>query len=316
MKIILVTGGAGFIGSHLCEALVAKNFKVICLDNLGSGRLENLKNIRQSADKNKNFKFIKHDVQKPLKINGEIDYIFHLASYASPPYYQKKAIETLLTNSLGTYNVLELAREKKSRFLITSTSEVYGDPKEHPQKESYFGNVNSIGVRSCYDEGKRFAEAITMEYSRKHRLDVRIARIFNTYGPRLQKDDGRVISNFIDQALNNKPLTIFGNGKQTRSFCYISDQVTGLMKLMFKEKLAGEVVNIGNPKEFTVKQAAETIKKMTNSKSKIIYKTLPQDDPCKRKPDILKAKKLLNWQPKIKLKEGLAKTIEWFRKGD
>ncbi len=311
MKTILVTGGAGFIGSHLCEALIKikKNYKVICVDNLGTGKINNLKEII----KHKNFKFIKHDIIKPLRLKGKIDYIFHLASYASPPYYQKHSIHTLMTNSLGTYNILEIARKNKARFLITSTSEVYGDPKEHPQKETYWGNVNPTGVRSCYDEAKRFAESLVMEYKRKFNLDVRIIRIFNTYGPRLQKDDGRVISNFIYQAINDLPITIYGDGSQTRSFCFVSDMVKGLIKAMFIKKAGGQIINLGNPKEFTIKKAALLIKKLTRAKSKIIYKKLPEDDPVKRKPDISKAKKLLNWEPQINLQEGLLETINWFK---
>jgi nucleoside-diphosphate-sugar epimerase len=309
MKTALVAGGAGFIGSHLCEALLREGFKVICLDNLGTGRKENLK----IASKNKNFKFLKHDVRKPISVKGPIHYIFHLASYASPPYYQTKSIETLMTNSLGTYNILEFAKLKKAKYLITSTSETYGDPKEHPQKETYWGNVNPVGIRSCYDEAKRFAEALTMEYVRKFSLDARIIRIFNTYGPRLQKDDGRVISNFINQALEGKPLTMYGDGKQTRSFCYISDQVAGLLAAMLMDGTKGEVINIGNPGEFTMIEAAELVKEMTGTKSKIVYKPLPNDDPTRRKPDITKAKKLLGWEPKVKFEDGLRKTIKWFR---
>jgi nucleoside-diphosphate-sugar epimerase len=309
-KTVLVAGGAGFIGSHLCEELIGRDMRVICVDNLGTGKMENLSAIKG----NKNFTFIKADIRKKINIKGGIDYIFHLASYASPPYYQAKSIETLMTNSLGTFNLLELAVEKKARYLITSTSETYGDPKEHPQKETYWGNVNPVGIRSCYDEAKRFAEALTMEFFRKHKLDARIIRIFNTYGPRLQKDDGRVISNFIWQAIHNDPITIYGDGSQTRSFCYVSDQVGGLMAAMMKPGLAGEVINIGNPGEFTVKQAADMIKQMTGSSSGIIYKPLPKDDPARRKPDISKAKKLLGWIPSVKLKEGLEKTIEWFEK--
>ena len=233
-KTALVAGGAGFIGSHLCEALIGRGMRVICVDNLGTGKMENLKALKG----NKNFTFIKADIRKKINIKGGIDYIFHLASYASPPYYQAKSIETLMTNSLGTFNLLELAVEKKARYLITSTSETYGDPKEHPQKETYWGNVNPVGIRSCYDEAKRFAEALTMEFFRKHKLDARIIRIFNTYGPRLQKDDGRVISNFIWQAIHNDPITIYGDGSQTRSFCYVSDQVAGLMASIMKPGLA------------------------------------------------------------------------------
>ncbi len=309
MKSILVTGGAGFIGSHLCKALVKKGYKVICVDNLKTGKIENLKEIIN----NRNFKFIKYNIIKPLKLNKKINYIFHLASYASPPYYQKYSIETLMTNSAGTYNILEVARKNKATFLITSTSEVYGDPKEHPQKESYWGNVNPVGVRSCYDEAKRFAESLTMEYMRKYNLDVRIVRIFNTYGPRLQKDDGRVISNFIYQAINNLPITIYGKGMQTRSFCYVSDMVGGLLKMMFNKNARGQIINLGNPDEFTIKEAAYIILKLTGSKSKIVYKKLPEDDPTRRRPDITKAKKILNWKPEIKLEEGLKATIKWFK---
>jgi nucleoside-diphosphate-sugar epimerase len=307
--IVLVTGGAGFIGSHLCEELIKRNFKVICIDNLGTGRLSNLKQILN----NKNFVFIKKDIRDNIRLKWKIDYIFHLASYASPPYYQKYSIDTLMTNSLGTYNILEMARKYKALFLLASTSEVYGDPKIHPQKEEYWGNVNPIGVRSCYDEAKRFAESITMEYSRKYNLNVRIVRIFNTYGPRLQKDDGRVISNFIYQALHNLPITIYGDGLQTRSFCYVVDMVNGLLKAMFVKKSKNQIINLGNCDEFTIKEAAYLIKKITNSKSKIVYKPLPQDDPTRRKPDITKAKKILNWEPEIKLEQGLIKTIEWFK---
>ncbi|MCE5299673.1 MAG: SDR family oxidoreductase [Spirochaetia bacterium] len=310
-KRVVVAGGAGFIGSHLCEELVNKGYSVVCIDNLGTGRMDNLKSLL----KNKKFTFKKYDIRKPIKIAGKVDYFYHLASYASPPYYQTKSIETLMTNSLGTMNVMEFCRAKKARYLITSTSETYGDPKEHPQKETYWGNVNPVGIRSCYDEAKRFAEALTMEYVRKHNVDARIIRIFNTYGPRLQKDDGRVISNFIDQALHNRPLTLYGDGSQTRSFCYVADQVRGLIMAMEKAGLAGEVINIGNPNEFTVKQAAYMIKEMTGSKSKIVRKPLPEDDPARRKPDITKAKKLLGWEPTVQLKEGLKYTIEWFRDG-
>ncbi len=312
MKVAVVTGGAGFIGSHLCEALISLGMKVICVDNLGTGRISNLRLISE----NSKFRFIKQDIRKPLKISGKIDYVFHLASYASPPYYQKYSIETLLTNSLGTYNILELAKLKRARFLVTSTSETYGDPKEHPQKETYWGNVNPVGVRSCYDEAKRFSEALVMEFVRKHNLDARIIRIFNTYGPRLQKDDGRVISNFINQAIHNKPMTIYGNGSQTRSFCYVSDMVRGLILGILKPGIKGEVINLGNSDEFTVKEAALIIKRMTRSKSKIARKPLPKDDPTRRKPDISKAKKLLGWQPQVKLVAGLITTIKWFRDGE
>lgn len=306
---VLIAGGAGFLGSHLCEELISRGSRVICIDNLGTGRLENLSALKG----NRNFKFIKHDIREPLKIKEKVHRVFHLASYASPPYYQTKSIETLMTNSLGTYNILEFCRMKKARYLITSTSEAYGDPEEHPQKETYWGHVNPIGIRSCYDEAKRFAEAITMEYVRKHDLDARIIRIFNTYGPRLQKDDGRVISNFINQCLEKKPVTIYGDGKQTRSFCYVSDQVAGLIAAMDCAQAKGEVINIGNPDEFTMVEAAKIILEMTGSRSKIKYLPLPKDDPARRRPDISKAKKMLGWQPKVKLREGLKHTIEWFK---
>ncbi|MBP7791996.1 MAG: SDR family oxidoreductase [Candidatus Goldbacteria bacterium] len=308
-KTVLVTGGAGFIGSHLCEALINKNFSVICIDNLGTGKLLNLNSIL----KKKNFRFIKHDVTEPVKIPVRINYVFHLSSYASPTYYQKYSIDTLMTNSVGTNNVLKIARKNNAKFLLASTSEVYGDPKIHPQKEEYWGNVNPVGVRSCYDEAKRFAEALTMEYARKFRTNVRIIRIFNTYGPRLQKDDGRVISNFIYQALNNLPITIYGDGTQTRSFCYVSDMVNGMLKAMFMPETRNQIINIGNPDEFMIKEAALIIKNITNSKSKIVHKPLPEDDPVRRKPDITKAKNILKWSPEIKLREGLVKTIEWFK---
>lgn len=310
-KTALITGGAGFIGSHLCETLIRNDFKIICIDNLITGRISNL----DAIIKNSNFKFLKHDVIKPLRINGKVNYIFHLASYASPVYYQKYSIETLMTNSLGTYNILEIARKNKARFLLASTSEVYGDPNMHPQREDYWGNVNPVGLRSCYDEAKRFAEALTMEYSRKFGIDVRIIRIFNTYGPRLQRNDGRVISNFIYQALSNKPITIYGSGKQTRSFCYVSDMVNGIIKMMFEPAAKNQIINLGNPDEFKIKEAALIIKRITDSRSKLVYKSLPQDDPTKRKPDISKAIKILRWKPEIKLKEGLIRTIQWFKNG-
>ncbi len=311
MKRALVAGGSGFIGSHLCEKLIEKGYSVACVDNLKSGKKSNLKNIIN----NKNFRFIKADIRKFTKINGNLDFVCNLASYASPPYYQKYSVDTLMTNSLGAFNMLELARKKKARYLTTSTSEVYGNPLKHPQKETYWGNVNPVGIRSCYDEAKRFAESLIMEYVRKHKLDARIIRVFNTYGPRLQKDDGRVISNFIHQSLTGKPVTIYGKGSQTRSFCYISDLVAGITAVMEKPGLRGEVINLGNPREFTVKEAAKIIKKITNSRSKIIYKPLPGDDPERRKPDVSKAKRLLNWKAKTGLREGLGRTIEWFKNG-
>ncbi len=307
----VVTGGAGFIGSHLIDYLLKEGHEVICIDNLSTGNKKNIVHLV----KNRKFKFLNKDITRKIKINSRIDYIFHLASPASPVDYQKMPIETLMVGASGTSNTLELAREKKARYLIASTSEVYGDPLEHPQREEYWGNVNSIGPRSCYDEAKRFAEALTMAYHRKHNLDIRIARIFNTYGPRMRFDDGRAVPNFIIQAINNRPLTVYGNGKQTRSFCYISDMISGITKLMFSEEAKGEVINIGNPDEITILELAKIIIELTNSKSRITYTDLPQDDPEKRRPDISKAKKILRWQPEVELRDGLRETIEWFAKG-
>ncbi len=305
---ILVTGGAGFIGSHLVEKLLDSKNEVICVDNFVTGREDNIKPLL----KNPNFTFIEHDVSKPLEINGEIGCIFHLASPASPVDYQKLPIETMMVNSIGTMNMLELAKEKGAKFLLASTSEVYGDPEKHPQSESYWGHVNPTGPRSCYDESKRFAETIAMTYYRFHRIDVKIVRIFNTYGPRMRVNDGRAVPNFVTQALAGKPITVYGTGKQTRSFCYISDMVDGLKKLV-NSKYSGEPFNIGMPNEFTILKVAKMIKGMTNSKSKIVYKPLPQDDPAKRRPDISKAKKKLKWEPKVSIEDGLKKTIEWFK---
>ena len=308
METCLVTGGSGFIGSWLCESLL-KNYKVICVDDFSSGVDRNIAELK----KNKNFKFVKHNVIEPLQISENVNYVFHLASRASPIDYQTYPVHTMLTNSLGTYNMLELAKKKNAMFLFSSTSEVYGDPLEHPQKESYWGNVNPNGVRSCYDESKRFGEAVTMTFLREFSTDVRIARIFNTYGPRMKANDGRVVSNFVTQALTGKRITVYGNGSQTRSFCYVSDLVVGIIKLMFSEKTKGEVINLGNPKEFTVLELANLVKKMTNSKSEIIFNDLPDDDPRRRNPNIEKAKKLLGWEPKIYLADGLKETIQYFK---
>jgi nucleoside-diphosphate-sugar epimerase len=306
---ILVTGGAGFIGSHLCEALLLRGDSVICIDNLGSGSIDNIQHLLKS----KRFKFIKHNVIEPLQlIEGKLDEIYHLASRASPIDYQEYPVETALSNSIGTDLMAKLALAKNARILFTSTSEAYGEPKEHPQRESYWGNVNPVGIRSCYDESKRFGEALLMAYHREYNVDVKIVRIFNTYGPRMRLDDGRVIPNFITQTLMNKPITIYGDGKQTRSFCYVDDMVDGLMKMM-KSKEVGPK-NLGNPKEFTMLEAAEIIKSMTKSNSKIVFMPLPKDDPTKRQPDISKAREMLNWEPKVKLKDGLEKTIDYFRK--
>ncbi len=308
-NVCLVSGGAGFIGSHLCEALLAKGYQVICLDNLITGVESNLIECK----KNPNFTFVRWDVTKEIPVFQQIDYIFHLASPASVPDYQKYDEETALTNSVGTRNLLRVAKTYKAKFLFTSTSEVYGDPLEHPQKETYWGNVNPNGVRACYDEAKRFGEMLTMMYVRKHGVDARIVRIFNTYGPNMRVDDGRVISNFINQAIKNDPITIYGNGLQTRSFCFVSDMVTGLLSAMTSDKTKGEVINLGNPTEYTMREIAEKIQKMTGSKSEIISKPLPIDDPLKRKPDISKAKKLLDWEPMVSLEEGLEKTIEYYK---
>lgn len=305
-KIILVTGGAGFIGSHLCESLLNQGHKVLCLDNFFTGSKNNIKHLL----KNNNFKLIKHDLIKPIFLKS--DQIYNLACPASPVHYQKDPIETIKTSTIGMMNMLDLARKTGARILQASTSEIYGDPEVHPQKESYWGNVNPIGVRSCYDEGKRAAETLCFDYHRKYGIEIRVVRIFNTYGPRMHPNDGRVISNFIVQALQNKPLTIYGDGSQTRSFCYVSDLVEGLIKMMNNGKFAGPI-NLGNPSEITVRQVAEKIIKLVGSSSKIAIKPLPADDPRKRKPDINLARKILKWEPKIKLMDGLKQTIDYFR---
>jgi len=304
---ILVTGGAGFIGSFLCEKLLDKDYSVVCLDNFSTGKKSNVDHLLQ----NNKFNLIKHDVTNPIKL--KTNFIFHLASPASPVDYQKFPIETSMANSLGTFNMLNLARKNKSRFLLASTSEVYGEPSVHPQKEDYWGNVNPLGIRSCYDVSKRFAENLTMIFFRNYELDIRIARIFNTFGPRMRLNDGRAIPNFIVQSLTGKPITVYGDGKQTRSFCYISDMINGLIELMLKDNLSGEVINLGSSKEETILNVAKLIKNITKSRSKIIFKPLPKDDPTRRKPDIIKAKKLLNWEPKTNFISGLEKTIEWFK---
>lgn len=306
-KTVLITGGAGFIGSHLCDKFIGKGFKVICMDNLITGSLDNIRHLR----KDKDFKFIKHNVSKYIDVKGRIDFILHFASPASPDDYLKYPIQTLKVGSLGTHNALGLAREKGARFMLASTSEVYGDPLMHPQREEYWGHVNCVGVRGCYDEAKRFAEAITMAYRRVHKLDTRIVRIFNTYGPRMRILDGRVVPNFLYQALHNKPLTVYGDGKQTRSFCYVSDLVEGLFKLLMSK--VADPVNLGNPKEFSIMELAKEIIKLTGTKSRIIHKPLPQDDPRQRQPDISRAMKLLKWRPEAGLKDGLTKTINWLK---
>lgn len=306
-KIAVIMGGAGFIGSHLCDKLLGKGFKVICLDNLITGSMKNIKHL--FADKN--FEFVKHDVSSYINIRGRVDYCLHLASLASPDFYLKFPIKTLKSGSLGTHNSLGLAKEKRAIFLLASTSEVYGDPLVNPQTEGYWGNVNPVGLRSCYDESKRFAEAITMAYHRVYNIDTKIARIFNTYGPRMRINDGRVVPNFIFQALHNKPITVYGKGRQTRSFCYVSDLVEGICKLMVCG--VNSPVNLGNSHEFTIMELAKLIIKLNNSKSRIIYKPLPEDDPRQRRPDISLAGRILKWQPKIELEEGLKLTIKSFK---
>ena len=311
METCLVTGGAGFIGSHLCDKLIENGYKVICLDNLLTGSKKNIEHLL----KNPNFEFFEADVCDPINqlTSQPIDFLFHLASPASPADFEKIPEEVLLANSLGGLNVLKIASETKAKLLMASTSEVYGDPKEHPQKETYWGNVNSFGPRACYDESKRFAEAATYVNLKKYGIDVRVVRIFNTYGPRMRKDDGRVISNFINQVLERKPLTIYGKGDHSRSFCFVSDLVEGIFKAMFADKTKGEIINLGNPEEYKIIDLAKKIKKLTNSDSEITFKELPPDDPSQRQPDISKAKRLLNWEPKVTVDEGLQKTIEYYK---
>jgi len=302
MKTCVVAGGAGFIGSWLCSDLLSKGFRVVCVDNLITGNEQNL----LAAE---NFTFVRQDVSDKFDISGDVDFVFHMASPASPIHYQKHPIETLKANSLGTMNLLDMCKRKNARFLYASSSEVYGEPREHPQRETYWGNVNSFGPRSCYDEGKRFSEALIRSYDG---VDFRIARIFNTYGPRMNRDDGRVVPNFIHQALTGKPITIYGDGGQTRSFCYVSDNIEGLETLMFSNGAKNELMNIGNPAEITILELAETIKKLTGSESKIVFRGLPTDDPTRRRPDIEKAEKILGWKPKIGIEDGLRRTIEYF----
>jgi len=305
---VLITGGAGFLGSHLCDYLLAKGHQVIALDNLITGKVVNIAHLAG----NKHFQFIKQDVTEYLYLKGKIDYILHFASPASPVDYQKYPIQTLKVGSLGTHKALGLAREKKAKFLLASTSEVYGDPQVSPQKEDYWGNVNSLGPRGMYDEAKRFAEALTMAYHRYHKIDTRIARIFNSYGPRMRKDDGRVVPTFINQALRGQPLTVFGDGSQTRSFCYVLDLVEGIYKLMVSE--INEPVNLGSPDEMSILDFARLVLEITCSQSRITYKPLPENDPRVRRPDISRARKYLKWQPKVELREGLKETLAWFGK--
>ena len=304
----VVTGGAGFLGSHLVDYLLAKGHRVIAIDNLVTGRVENISHLLG----NENFKFIKQDVTQYLFLSEKIDYVWHFASPASPIDYAELPIQTLKVGSLGTHKALGLAMRNKARFLLTSTSEIYGDPLQHPQTEDYWGNVNTVGPRGCYDEAKRFAEAMTMAYHREHQVETRIVRIFNTYGPRMRLRDGRVVPAFVGQALRGEPSTIYGTGSQTRSFCYCSDLIEGIYRLMMSDYCYP--VNIGNPAEMTILDFAKEIVSLTGGRSPLIYKDLPVDDPKRRKPDITKARTLLNWEPKVDLKEGLKKTIEWFSK--
>lgn len=308
LKVAVVTGGAGFLGSHLCDKLISNGLKVVCIDNLLTGSIENIEHLFG----NENFSFIKHDVTNFIHVPGKVDYVFHFASPASPIDYLKLPIQTLKVGSLGTHKVLGLAKDKNAAFLLASTSEVYGDPKIHPQTEDYWGNVNPVGPRGVYDEAKRFAEAMTMAYHRFHGVKTRIVRIFNTYGPKMRLDDGRALPAFVGQALRGEDITVFGDGSQTRSFCYVDDLIEGIYRLMMSEII--DPVNIGNPSEITIKQFAEEVLEITKSSSKIIYKPLPIDDPMVRQPDISKAKKLLNWEPKIDRKEGLKITIEYFKR--
>jgi UDP-glucuronate decarboxylase len=304
-KRILVTGGAGFLGSHLCERLIRAGHEVICVDDLFTGSRRNLEALLQ----HRRFELVRHDVNQLMHIDCEE--IYHLACPASPIHYQRNPVRTIRTCVQGTLNVLDLAREVDARVLIASTSEVYGDPLTHPQVETYWGNVNPIGPRACYDEGKRCAEALAASYSQQYGVDVRIARIFNTYGPRMLPNDGRVVSNFVVQCLSNAPITLFGDGSQTRSFCYVDDLIEGFVRLMASDER--EPVNLGNPNEATIKQLAEKIRAMTESSSQLVFEALPQDDPTRRCPDISRAQQLLGWQPTIDLDRGLRSTIEYFR---
>ena len=307
MNRILVTGGAGFLGSHLCDALLERDEDILCIDNFFSGSKDNIRHLFTHPY----FELIRHDIIHPILV--EVDRIYHLACPASPIHYQYNAIKTIKTNVMGSINMLGLAKRTKARILLASTSEVYGSPEIHPQPEEYWGNVNPIGIRSCYDEGKRVAETLMMDYHRQNKVDIKIARIFNTYGPRMAIDDGRVVSNFIVQALKGEPLTVYGDGSQTRSFCYVSDLVEGLIALMRADDFTGPV-NLGNPDEFTILSLAEKILGLTSSSSRIVHKPMPEDDPPRRCPDITKANGLLQWAPKVGIDEGLEKTIAYFKK--
>jgi dTDP-glucose 4,6-dehydratase len=303
----VITGGAGFVGSHLCERFLERGHEVICVDNLITGSLGNVEHLRA----NPRFSFVRHDISHPLEIDGPVDNILHFASPASPVDYLRHPIPTLKVGSLGTHNTLGLAKLKKARILLASTSEVYGDPEQHPQREEYWGHVNPVGVRGCYDESKRFAEAMTMAYHRYHGVNSHIVRIFNTYGPRMRLDDGRVLPNFMGQALRGEPLTVYGDGSQTRSFCYVDDLVDGIEKLLFTD--FHEPVNVGNPDEVTILDFAKEILALSGSSSAIVYKPLPQDDPRVRQPDITRARRLLGWEPRVNRHDGLRRTLAYFQ---
>lgn len=304
---IIVSGAAGFVGSHMCDRLLAEGHSIVAVDNFLTGAARNLAHLTGRPG----YQFIRHDVTAPLHIDGSVDAVLHMASPASPKDYLEHPIETLDVGSMGTRNMLELARKHQARFLVTSTSECYGDPTEHPQVETYWGNVNPVGPRSCYDESKRFAEALTMAYHRTYGLPTNIARIFNTYGPRMKLNDGRVVPAFLDQALRGEPITVFGDGSQTRSFCYVSDLVDGLYRLMQSDERYP--VNLGNPDEMTISEFAERIQRLTGSTSPVTYRPLPQDDPKQRRPDISKARRILGWEPVIELEQGLRQTIKYFQ---
>ncbi len=305
---IVVLGGAGFLGSHLCDSLITQGHSVVCVDNLITGNKSNIKHLMSHRD----FEFSKQNISNGLKIDGNVDYVLHFASPASPIDYYRYPLETLKVGSMGTMRSLNLARQNKSRFLLASTSEVYGDPLQSPQTEDYRGNVNPVGPRSVYDEAKRFAEAITMTYHRLYGIDTKIVRIFNTYGPRMKKDDGRAIPTLMNQAMRGEPLTIFGDGSQTRSFCYVSDLIEGINRLMLSDFVGP--MNLGNPEELTILEMAEKILQITGSGSGMVFRPLPEDDPKQRRPDITKAQKILHWNPTVKLDTGLRETVEWFKK--
>lgn len=305
---IVVTGGAGFLGSHLCDSLVSQGHTVVCVDNLITGNMRNIEHLISHSS----FEFLRQDVSRRLGVNGHVDYVVHFASPASPADYYRLPVETLKAGSIGTLNALNLAREKRAKFLLASSSEVYGDPLQNPQSEDYRGNVNPVGPRAVYDEAKRFAEAATMAYRRLHGMDTKIVRIFNTYGPRMKRDDGRAIPTFITRALEGKPLTVFGDGLQTRSFCYVSDLIDGICRLIGSEFVGP--MNLGNPEEVTIVQLARKILEVTGSHSELVFMPLPEDDPKQRRPDITKAKEILDWNPVVSLEIGLGKTIEWFER--